>query len=30
MKKETENSVQVVQWKALALTRTGIPVAGEK
>lgn len=30
MKKEIENSVQLVQWKPLALTRTAIPVAGEE
>jgi hypothetical protein len=30
MKKETENSVQMVQWKLLALTRTAILGAGEE
>jgi hypothetical protein len=30
MKKETENSVQMVQWKPFALTRIAVPVPGEK
>jgi hypothetical protein len=29
IKKEKENSLQIVQWKPLALTRTAIPVPGE-
>jgi hypothetical protein len=30
MEKETEDSVQMVHWKLLALTRTAIPGAGEE